>query len=102
MAHPSLGRQMHHRLRLFALKQLGHGEPIRQIQPQKIPSFRPTQLGRKLGQAGQPGLLEGRIVVGIEVVYAQYALTAAQQLGRHRGANESRNTGYQYWSLRLC
>ena len=72
VTHTCLGRKVYHNIKLFVLKNLLHAGPVR-----KINFLKPEAL---IGlENGQSVVLERRVVIRIQVVYAEYACPIVEQ-----------------------
>ncbi len=86
VADPRLGRQMHHPPRAAVPHQGLEGVGVRHVHP-----LQPE--ARAIQQRLDPRLLQGRVVVGIEVVDPDDLLATVQQPQGHEPADEPRRAG---------
>ena len=82
IAHTSLGREVDDSLRPDAPEQFGRALPVRQVQLPELESW-PTQ------KLLQPILLQGGIVVVVQVVHAEDFLAFVQKALRHVETNKA-------------
>ena len=88
LAHPRLRRQMGHEAGLVGLEQQPHRLPIRKITP------REGEAG-KLPKLGEPRLLQGDVIIGVEIVEADDAAARLQQAARQMKADEPGRARHQ-------
>jgi hypothetical protein len=91
MAHAGLRREMHD-MRVAAGEQRRAGVTVGEIAP-----LEPKTRERR--QLGEPRLLQGRIVIGAEIVDADDGASVLQQPSRHVKADESGRAGDQNGGL---
>ena len=93
MAHPGLRRKVHDHLKAMPRKQRSHRRTIREIGLHEGEVRMPAQ-------DLQPGLLQRRIVIGVEAVEADDVAALSQQLARDVEADKARRPRHQYCLIR--
>jgi hypothetical protein len=93
MAHASLGREVNDRRKPMFGKQLTDRGTIGKIGLHEIEL-------RILAQDIQPGLLERRVIVAVEIVQTDHVAAFGQQLASDMKADKTRRTGDQYCLIR--
>jgi hypothetical protein len=88
VAHPGLGGQVHHAVEALGREQRLHPGAVGHVQALEAKA-------RLRRQPGQPGLLERRVVVVVEVVDADHLVAARQQALGHVHADEAGRAGDQ-------
>ena len=94
IAHAGLGGEIDHPLRLFALEKLGNPSAIGNIEPRQ----RETRVGR---QTRESCLLEGDVVVVVEIVYPDDFVAAREQALADMHADKTRGAGEQDFHWRF-
>ena len=89
MAHARLGRQMQHPGRPLGGEQGRHRLGVHQVEAMEAESPRWGQTLKPL----QPGPLQGRVVVSVEVVEADHPLASGQELLGHSPTDEAGDPG---------
>src|SRR5579871_2850164 len=88
VAHTGLSAEMHDALELLALEQIAHALPVREIPAHEAKA----PMGM---QALETSLLEGRIVVIVEIVETDHLIAALEQAQRGRRANKAGCAGHE-------
>ena len=92
MPHAGLRRQMHH------IGKPAHGEEARHTGTVGEIELHEFKAG-KLGEFGQPCVLQLRIVIGVQVIESDHGLAARQQPARDVIADEARSARHQDGSV---
>ena len=87
MAHASLGGEVDHPVEGRVREGCVHRAGVGEIGPEEGPGG--AGVARRAVELGQPGFLERRVVIGIDVVEAGHGIAARHQRARHVEADEA-------------